>query len=47
MSEVARAVAYDPTQVFDVTLTSPVAPISLNYNELLVFNTAGLTLSAV
>ena len=37
VSEVNRAVAYDPVQVYDLTLTTPVIPISLNYDELLVF----------
>lgn len=47
LSEVTRAVAYDPTEVFDVVLSSPTAPISLAYNELLVIDTSGLVLSGV
>lgn len=36
VSEFTRAVFYDPTQVFDVQLATPAAPVSLAYNELLV-----------
>jgi len=38
LSEVERAVAYDPTQVYDVALTNPTGAISLNYKELLVLS---------
>jgi uncharacterized phage protein gp47/JayE len=38
VSEVARAVAYDPTQVYDVSLSNPTSPISLAYNELMVLS---------
>lgn len=36
VSEVADAVFYNPSQVFDVALTVPAAPISLGYADLLV-----------
>lgn len=36
VSEFTRAVFYDPTQVFDVQLATPAAPVSLTYNQLLV-----------
>ena len=36
VSEFTRAVFYDPSQVFDVQLATPAAPVSLGYNELLI-----------
>lgn len=36
VSEFTRAVFYDPTQVFDVVLATPAAPVALTYNQLLV-----------
>lgn len=36
VSEFARACAYDPTQVYDVNLTAPAAPVAPAYNQLIV-----------
>lgn len=36
VSEFTRAVFYDPSQVFDVVLATPAAPVALGYNDLLV-----------
>lgn len=45
VAEVQDAVLYDPTQIYDVSLTAPGGPISLNYNQLLLL-TNGTTVVA-
>ena len=40
VAEVADAVFYSSQEIYDVVLSNPVAPISLNYNEMVVFTDA-------
>jgi len=46
LAEIQDAVIYDKAQVYDVTLTNPVAPVALAYDQILVA-TNGLTVVGV